>query len=203
MVISCSLRPNPQGDCTITTTTHNNNTASDGGNGNRCVFGKSNTTRTVFVDKCITEGIYRWTVKVDFSQGCNFFIGCAMCSGSSLSVWDDNWLGDSGSTCSVEVYASGAKTALHGVHNDSRSERKVSITCSSLLSLEIDSTAGTLSFFIDEKKEPFVISKIRVPLYFGLSKSFNTAAFTSLSLRRLAAATASPVVCTYFECNDA
>lgn len=173
----------------------------DGPSGLFCSF-TAYECRTVFVNRALMEGVFRWTVQIfyekmkeklsSFYLGAsppNLLLSCDCCRlGYAVKGTSSFWFfkGENGSLDSC----------LFGVCNAPRSLEPV--PDGSVVSIEVDCAAHTLSFFVGSTKVPHMISDVRMPLHFGMSgvtKGTNSS-FASVSLHRLPLPTPSAIVCT-------
>lgn len=194
-----SLRPNPLGNCVI----------QDILSGPRCVFTDVKKYRTVFVNQPVVKGVFRWTIQFSYNQKgdyTEFYIGSA--PPGLLGLCDCNCPGDimgTSSFCFWKSFDGRLGSCLCGannVHNIPCEE--TTVPDGSFVSIEADSAAHTLAFFVGDTKIPHTISRINFPLHFGVSTSNRGAesSFASVSFRILPSATPSAVVCTMHEvCN--
>lgn len=161
--------------------------------------------RTVFLSALVTQGVWRWTVEITYGTvgSSQLFIGAA--AADILNTCDTSYLGSPKGTWSFAPWRFGTGdlgSKLFGVKNDT--SIPTSETCvpdGSLVTVEVNTEARTLSFFVGERKVPRVVSNVHTRLHFGISGR-NKPSFTNVSFRRLPAATQSPVQCTFYEPSD-
>lgn len=172
---------NPKGGCLLTGFATSENGV--------CSFTQESSYRTVFVDNGITEGIFDWTVRIKYSEGraSHFWIGAAPCS--LLDTCADHALGHCGGVgsfyfwrddgCSLGSY-------LIAKGNADIPETETPVPDGSVVTVEINADARTLSFFVDGKKVPrmVMIARAESPLYLGVS-DMHGSSFTFCSFRRL------------------
>lgn len=188
-IIPNSFRTNLYGDCEFT---HKRV-------GIHCRFPFDN--RTVFLDTQITEGIFNWTVKIEYARegSSGLYPGIALTS--LLGYCDGRFLGTMNGTCCLRIdkwFPHEYKTVLRGVDGDrDLSDTETMVPDRSLVTVEADLTAGTLVFFVNGHKVPCGVSRLVGPLHFGISGLGNPS-FTSLLLRRQLRPTRSPVVCRLY-----
>lgn len=153
-------------------------------------------SRTVFVNKDITKGVFKWIVQVNYAQNIkNYF---SMGAVFSIHMWElmRSKLGAPG-TCAFSFSPSGS--VLSRVH-----VKGPMVSSGSVVALEADATHRTLCFFVNGKKLPFAFSEIPVPLRVGISSS-NYAFFTSLHFYRYPSAHVHTRgccgTCRYYPCS--
>lgn len=189
-----AFRANPKGGFTIT----------------RAPTGFSSVTfttekyedRTVLLSALVTQGVWRWTVEITYGTvgSSQLFIGAA--AADVLNTCDTSYLGSPKGTWSFAPWRFGTGdlgSKLFGVKNDN--SIPTSETCvpnGSLVTVEVNTEARTLSFFVGERKVPRAVSNVHTRLHLGISGR-NKPSFTNVSFRRLPAATQSPVQCTFYE----
>lgn len=155
----------------------------------------------IFLDKCITNGIFRWTVDVQCQRrsASDFCMGIA----HSCLACVDAGIGTANGSCGL------GSSGLVGVEG-CRFAIPIMIS-GELITAEVNITNRTLCFFVGMKRLLVAISCIPTPLYFGVSGS-ETLSFTSAAFRRLSAPTPTPTPsacvpsfpskeCHYFRCR--
>lgn len=169
--------------------------------GLQCVFPESGSWKTVFLDTAIVKGIYVWTVQINYGnvgKKSNFFFGTT----SSDDLNTSNISHDKNG-CSLVFYrySTGVveKACLYGVAGYFyNTETKVPDR--SLVALEANADARTLSFFVDGQKLVHAISNLRMPVHLAMTGSGHYAveqSFASIAFRRLQNPTPSPVTCMF------
>lgn len=176
--------------------------------------------RTVFLDVPITEGIFRWVVQIKYGGGkeCSESLGMGTAPSDRLHVLDGRILGDrmsegvSGSCClSMDVDAGTPRLRLFGMDATEPNcafppyysvvDRRLQVPDHAVVTLEADTTAATVVFFVETRRLPYAFSRVLAPLHMGMT-GFGTSSFTSLSLRRLPSAPLCPSTsCRYFRCR--
>lgn len=148
---------------------------------------------TVVLDHQITEGFFRWTIRIRYpnEEGSDFNLGAL-----NGRFRENIKLGYSKNTmclsvsrrfccCFIELAGKNCNSIVKGT------------TCvpqNSVIAIEADCVGHRLSFFVNGKKVSAVITGVRVPLYFGICP-LEDLSFTSLSLCQLTSATVSNTVC--------
>lgn len=187
------LRLNPTGGCVVCNTP----------SGPCCSFDVSTDGKTIFTSRSIEKGVFRWTITVAFAKekgaSAFFYIGAA--PADLLSTCDDNFLGNVKGTAAL-FFSSwfGHKFASRLFGTDEFEKvhvEEVPIVDGSLIAVEADCTAQTLTFFVGNTKVPHAVSGVCPPLHFGVSGCMGggKSSFTSVQFRRLPTATPSAVVC--------
>lgn len=198
------LRPNPHGVYTLTQTPI----------GENCHF---SSVGTVYLNTAISEGIFRWTVRITYPTEEESYICVGAAPYRRMNIfsfkplaWTDMTFTYCGSYCLHYCLRPNGKgwRSFFGSWNrfDHPDDTLPTLPNNSLVSIEADVTANTLSFFIDRKKVNCVAKFPKsippfdygFPLNLGVSGTEGVS-FTSLNLRRLAAPTPSPVPCRVFE----
>lgn len=168
---------------------------------------------TVFVDKCITKGIFRWTVKVTFGNGWPYFyLGVVSARtfqkkivGSKYPSYTSTIHNGLNGCCFAFPCSESSfpKTCLKGVarYNRDINLPKTFVDPGSLVSVEVNADSKILSFFINEKKIPASVSDLFAPLYLAMSAQSNPS-FVSVSFLRLNRPTPSSVKCTVYAFGD-
>lgn len=164
----------------------------------RCVFIKADCTPTVFLDKNISTGVFRWTITINYSQEgrSDIYVGSAPVE--CIPLHNDHSLGFRyAGDCSLQCRRredGSLATDLWGARDeDCYPVEEARVPDGSMVAVEVDTFLRTISFFVGEKKIPHAFSNIRTPLCFGASGTINSC-ITLMSLRRLPASTPSPVV---------
>lgn len=157
--------------------------------------------RSLFLETPLTEGIWRWTVHITY--GDSNILGLGVVSSDSLTLRDEDGLWKD---ASLIIWEDSLTCAIRGTKN--YEEFDIS-ECIPVFSMEADMDTRTLAFYLDDTRWPWVISNIPVPSHFGISamprpdswpkiskrvrerSKDGKPRFTSLSLRRLPAATPS------------
>lgn len=165
-IVAVSLCPNPKGGCVI----------SDGRAGPRCLFTADKTWRTVFINRSVAKGIFRWSIQVTYDKRGDCYSQFGTCSflftkfSNQLQCW------------------------LEGVdHPPGVNPFEDLLPDGSPISIEVECAQQTLSVFVCNAKVPHVITAVPVPLFLGVSGfSLNRrSSFVSLSFCRLLSATSS------------
>lgn len=198
---SASFRPNPHGECTLTRTISEERWSF-------CAFKEG---RTIFLKSVIREGIYRWAVRVFYSADSMLFIGAA--PEDSLQDCDRRCFGgyhDTYGTWSLGMWRrrTGQEcTNMYGIKGYDYPVEETGVPSGSVVAVEADADARTLSFFVSEKKIPHIIVGINPPLHLGISGCYDVEAsredllhvsapsFVPLSLWRLPTPSQSRVQC--------
>lgn len=181
--------------------------------GNHCSF-TSTDWHTVFLDKSITKGIWRWNVNIKYGtiQTYSYFY-LGMARFDFLPVYENMRLGDyAGSAClTFGKNGSGFETWIQCKSMNSSGvgsyTHDLPVLDNSNVAAETDIDSHTLCFFAEGKKVQYVISFVNIPvspsspLYFGISGS-QMPSFTSVSLCRLQSSTPSSVPCEYYSWAD-
>lgn len=170
--------------------------------GEHCFLWAPSTYTTVFLDREIAEEVFQWTIKIEYGKK-NSFLYLGTAHSSVISNCRDSVLGAVRGTCSFRFYripnglyrsGLGGVISFHDVP-----DMETSVPDNSLVAIEIDIDADTLSFFVNGKKVPRVITRIQSPLYAGVS-GCDQPSFTSISFRRLLRTTPSTVECKTYAC---
>lgn len=210
LAIHASLSPHFSDQCNITHTAF----------GEQCCV-PDYISWTVFLNREIIVGIYRWTVYIDqydIQNDSHLGIGIAPANTRIMDLCSYEKLGGVKGTCSFCFGRGGS--FLHGVKGEFRNpplpfllrgvpmqgtqinlfpKEETTIPERSFVSAEVVTCEGTLSFFVGEKKVPRAISCISVPLFFGMSAYRTCLSLTSVSFRRLPCPTPTSTPCTYYE----
>lgn len=160
--------------------------------------------RTFFLNHCIKEGVFRWSVKARYNKGTFFkkdsFICIGIATPGLLSQLHSSALGSEMGSCAFQYGAyDNGETTVFRLRNgtDFPSNESYVIADGSVVSVELDMFTGTLSFFRGVSRIPKVFSGITGLVHLGITGE-GTVSFTSLSLRRLASpTTASSSECSY------
>lgn len=174
------LLQNPKGELIFSRTSE----------GEQCTFTNTNP-RTVFLDKRITDGIFRWTIRVN-NNCSSFCIGIA--SSALLKIFEDVNLGLVNGSCSlVFSTTSPPRLLVAGSINEFPTGEADFFSNNSSIAIEINTTTHTLAFFVGEKKVPLSVTHIlRKSISFGMSGNGPEQSFMSLSLCRLLSPTPTP-----------
>lgn len=181
--------------------------------GMQCLF-RSNNVQTLFLSKMISEGVYRWTVRINYaSKDCSEFqIGVAPVALATRCV--DKLLGWFEGTSAVGFYRDDLErenkfyllpggfviqnSYLCGVEKCPHSFYFPEVTDDSLVTIEVDCAARAVCFFFNGEKIPPVICGVRLPLLIGISVR-GGASFVSTSFLRVHSTLRSTVVCRFFQ----
>lgn len=154
---------------------------------------------TFFLKSVITMGIFNWVVRINYEgkKDCKFHIGAAPPDCRSFCYNPPRPNG----TCSfcfwISSYYQEGKSELCGVKKCTEiPSNETAVPDSSLVEIEADCGEKTLSFFVNHRKIPRVISSVRNPLRFGMS-GFEEGHITCVSFLRYTAPTRSSVRCKY------
>lgn len=208
--LSVSFHPKPSKNCMIRPVM----------NGIQVLFNHGCCDSNIFLNKTISHGVYRWTIKICYGESeetPDIWIGVAPkeCLDRRIAIGDPDYEIDGGyfdGSCSIRTWAAkydhSCGCCLSSVGNDMSRvghevkipEYKWGIPDGSVVSAEVDATARTLSFYVGKERIPHVITDIITPLRLGMC-SCNNADFTSLLFRRLPAPTPCSVPCTYYKCK--
>lgn len=153
-----------------------------------CTFTNTNGYRTLFLDKKISEGIYRWTISVKYKEKFSFFyFGAAHCECACKLPFSSL---DVPGSCSFKFWEEdGLFSGLRGIDSFRRiPENETKVESGSEAAVEADTITQTLSFFVQKKRVPHAISGVNLPMYLGVSTMYRPS-FTSLSFYRLPSAT--------------
>lgn len=180
-----------------------------------CFSDVSSGWGTLFLNVPISTGVYQWTVQIEYHTKLpdadrgdyysSFWFGGAA---SPSHEFDRSYLGESGR----DVLASSFNfrynndrsltSTLVGVKNASAIPRQETVVPNhALVSLEVDIGARMMCFFVENSKVPRSISSVPVPIHLGMSIATLSTAFTSVALKKLPAATPSPVRCVLHEAH--
>lgn len=174
-----ALRGNPKGGCAFESTDL----------GEQCVF--TNTGgRTVFLKKHnIIEGVYQWTVKIKYGTRADWstYFNFGGARSNRIGEIDGTRLCHGGWCFNFARMNDG--TFVSTMDGVSDSSGMPPVPNKALVTVEADPKAGTLSFFVDNKKIPHCISGVSFPLDLGMSAYNQECAFYSVSLRRLSSPT--------------
>lgn len=177
--------------------------------GHVCTFGTFRE-RTLFLNVLIRDGIFRWTVKIKYEikkgKYGQLYLGGA--SPSDLSYHDKNVL-SSNKSCALVMFRNKNVGRLYanlvGVRTRTIFDEVVCdgihVPDESFVSVEIHTQTRRMSFFVDEKKVPYGISHIPIPLYLGVSACLHPCAFTSVSFFRLPSPSSFTAACTFYPCK--
>lgn len=168
----CTLTPTPKGLKCVVTTKFN---------------------QTLFFDKLINEGVYRWTVQIMYgTNGYNFYFGaanrmdmlsyeCICFGGACFCFWQNSERIEPRSMLKgVEGYSLGRGTEYGAIV----------VPSGGTVAMEADTEARTVCFFVNDRKIRYGISDVIVPFYMGLTQcGGHDQHFVSLSFRRLPSAT--------------
>lgn len=151
------------------------------------------------LDGKIPVGIFCWTVRVKNSEElqCSFHIG--MISPNPLC-----FIGGEGeySACYLRLFRTHTgfcDTCVRGGRgSEAASHKETPVEDGSLVAVEIDTVARTLSFLINRKKIPFGISDIHKPYTLGVVSS-ERGLFASVSFHKLPSAHPCRPPCAFFD----
>lgn len=184
---------NPKGGYTLTLTPE----------GEVCTF-TCGGYRTIFLKTLISEGIFRWTVRIRYSleRRCLFGLGAA--PSHLLSRCEADNFGRITSTVAFTFWLDpdcSLKSALIGVSGElTIPQTETEVPDEALVTVEVDAEKRTMCFFVNDKKVPRAISDMYLPLYLGVSGCFNPS-FTSVSFCRVTSPTHSTVGCRFYACE--
>lgn len=175
------------------------------------VFTRFNTFASVFLNRTVSKGCYRWTVCMESGDNSLLF---GSCPSDRVHKFYSNMIGlerrnsphgygaGTGGSCSFQ-FVNASLVRLRGWavtdHCVPDVEKKIPTTSEKSVALEVDVSKRTLSLFVAGKKVPYDFSEVNCPLHLGMS-GYHTPSFTSVSFARLVAPTLSWVVCTHHPC---
>lgn len=180
--INASLCPSSHGNLLLTDTPF----------GKQCVFScPVGRSRTIFLEKSIGKGVYRWTVRIKYGSDENImWMGVAPADQfhelDGYCFLGDKAIVSSCRSCSLGFRCNGGvfTSFLLGVRGNNGCKNETSVPDDSVVAAEVDSESHTLTFYVNGKRVPYGVSSLEFPLYFGMS-ACDAASFISLSLRRL------------------
>lgn len=194
----CSFQPNPTGNYEVTHTTI----------GEKCLFSMdSNNELSVFLNRVFGEGIFRWTVHIEYpfidSPNDSVLFGLGSIAADLIwrynnAVFDDFYDSDSGCSFTFGWELDAPVSWLVGIQGFRCFDVETAVPRCSTFAVDVDVDARTLVFFVNGKKLLHAISDIRTPLCIGTSflhvhnspPTCNRAVLTSISLRRIPTASA-------------
>lgn len=172
--------------------------------GLHCSFGDFFDFRTVFLSQVIKEGTFCWRVRIKYGtlhENSTLWAGAA--PADLLSVCNSRVLGGVvlgtwalwiSRNCRHQL-----ESRLVGVkHRDIIPYDETQVPDGALVTIELDSGARTLSFFVNGAKIPRIAACICFPCHFGITGVPNIS-FTAESLSRLPTPIPSSVVCVQHE----
>lgn len=148
--------------------------------------------RMIFLDNQMAKDIFHWAIRIKYS----FYRNAYMNISAVPSVDVDNCLTCrhfSSAVCGgcsfqfAKVYGC-LQSRLCGTKETPFLNCLSPVPDNSLVAIEADMHAHTVTFFVNELKLPFVVTGVRGPLYFGVT-GVGKSSFTSVLYRRLAAPT--------------
>lgn len=201
--IPTSFRPNPKGSCQFIS--------------RECLFCNDWFNRTVFLNARVTvvflvlssffysfEGVFLWTVRIKYAERNESFFRFGISPSDLLGLCDDQDLGVVAGTCAYRFnkrHQDVLTSDLCGLENKWNIPLAETVVDDhSLVSLEVDAGACTLSAFVNGRKVPGAISHICLPLHFGMS-GYLGQSFTTVFFQHLADPTPSSVVCKFYKCK--
>lgn len=181
------FHPNPKGEFTLTATPQNNSVV--------CLF--EDAIRTLFLVKSISSDIWRWNTVISYAnESTEFSIGCA--PSDKLDLLNDAALGhlvdglrDFAFVFERDQAGTTASTFYNNGFNGWTEGRRWPVPQLAQVSMEVDTRARTVSFFVNNMRLPHAFSDIPLPLNPGISCGTRGAWVEFLSLQWLAA----PSVC--------
>lgn len=200
-----SFRTSPLGDWALTRSHE----------GEQCVFMREdNKYRTVFMDTPVLgqvggggtgqfEGIFRWTVRIEYHSRKSSQLCIGAAPPDLLTQCEDKLIGNTPGTCSFYFWKLNRmfQSVLWGVVSNTDIPRSETVVRDgNMVAIEADTQAHTLCFFVHDVKVPRAISAVLSPFHLGITGVFQPT-FSSVSFRRLASATPSPVACVFYECK--
>lgn len=160
--------------------------------------------KAIFLNLTIRTGIYRWSVKLIYR---NHFSNISFGTTSEHDVNECMvaYLG-SGRTqdCGIKFFNTTEtyyRIELFGtIFQLNESQRQRRIITGSTVSIEVNCATRTMFFFVNEKKLPFCVTSVVIPLRFGIS-TYGGFLYESMRLYHLPLPTPSPVRCVRFACK--
>lgn len=170
---------------------------------------------TIFLDTAIDDesnGIFCWTIRIKYFSndlGLNSFLELGAAPLTHCKTLANSFFGgkvadkkkkDDGS-CGFYMLKEGKKlsSVLQGVENEADvPPEETPVPNDSLVAVEVDTFARTLSFFVNGTKVPRAVSGIILPLKLGTA-GLAKPSFTSISFQRLASPVPSSVACTFYK----
>lgn len=179
-------------------------TVTDTAEGVMYTFGFSQPgTRTVFLDKPLSQGIYQWTVRVVF---CNTPTKKSYLHFGATAIEDQSKFDDGRTTalgknngCSLNFWQDDdgkTHSLLRGVQNGPNDKTETPVPDGALVTLEANMDTRTICFFVNEKKVLMAISQIPKSIYLGMSGSHSS--FTVISHGYAPHATYSSIPIKYY-----
>lgn len=199
--IPSAFRPNPLAVCVIIQKQYS--------------FNHDSGWRTLFLNIIPAKGVFHWSIQIKYglSTFSRFAIGSAPTEvvkelhgghlGALFSPGDYSRNKVNGS-CSLGCWGGVALVSgcmLWGVvDNSDIPTNETQVPDLSFVSVELDTAARTLFFFVDGKKIPRGVSHVNGPYNLGIS-GYEHFSFTPLSFRRLPADTPTHAPCKMHRCN--
>lgn len=155
--------------------------------GGEGVFLDQHFLRTTFLDSEITDGIFRWTLKINrgAENTSECYLGAAPCG--LISMYDVLGISEGSFSFDMEKYEDGMlRSYFCGVRSE-LIDCETPVPDISLVAVEVDTTAKTIVYSVNGKIVPHALSNIPAPLYLGIT-GYSPLSFTSVSFRRLSCA---------------
>lgn len=186
--------------------------------GIRCEFTTRavNTFTKIFLDLNITKDVFLWTIQVDITRRYSrLYVGATPTAvlynsyGDELGLYAfcvNQYDGEDGlfvQLAGVDRSEGKGETGKENGTEDEEEEEEgeIEFPNKSVVAVELDADAHTLSFLVGGRKVPFGMSVENAPLHFGAC-AVHQPVFTTMSLRRLPTAVpVFPFVCRYYPCN--
>lgn len=188
--IVISFLENPRGRYSVTSTPE----------GLFCKF-PEDCVRTVFVDKQLSDKIYRWIVAIEYAKKGESYFWIGAAPADRLKEFNQTALGYLiGSTF---IFSRDRRGSLKsGIVADVNAIPwlPTPVPAGATVAIEADCAGHTLCFFVNGRKIPRGFKGVRVPLHVGMSGC--NSSFTSLSFLRLSSNTPSAVACRYYDTKE-
>lgn len=161
--------------------------------------------RTIFLNMCITEGTYKWTVEIYYCKDKR--AKPILCIGAAppelLVACDENVLGAVRKTSAFMMTVNNVDGVLHTEYMGLKGQcdapnEETLVPDGAQVDIEVDSQTRTIHYFVKGKRVRRAFRGIVFPLYMGIS-GWRKPAFKTVAFCRLSCPSSSPINCTYYE----
>lgn len=170
-----------------------------------CVFTHAGD-RTVFLDQQISQGIYQWTVRIMYKDRVHSEFSMGIASTSLVPKLEKQFIGILSGSCAFSFWRNEYRecySTFTGTNSDDGSLIAASQTAvhhRSKVMAELNMDDHTLSFFVNERKVPHVITELPESVQIGMTGHFRNwsssdLAFRTVSFCKVPASTQSAQVC--------
>lgn len=161
--------------------------------GEKYTFSGGTVGPWLFLNKCLTEGIYQWTVQVDYGpKKSSIYMCCAPSTPELLNRYENREINRIDGLFFLTCSENNKPSLPQLFGNRLLCYPGPDIPNNSLVTVEVDLHSRIVSFLAEGKKLPMGVAGVDGPVHIGISGNESSASVTPASFRRLQHATPFP-----------